>query len=78
MLHNKTTKHGYDCYSRTEKVVAMWARRVEIIFLWKCKNLQGEDQAMTWQANPAKEAHSKSIGLALYFKTKTFTGKIKV
>lgn len=65
ILGNKTTKHGYDCCNRTEEAGTLWAGRIKVILLWKCNNLQGEDQAMAWQANEANEAHSKPTSSTL-------------
>lgn len=73
-----TTEYGYYCYNRIEEVTSLWDRRVKIVFLWKFKNIQEEDQAMSWQGNPAEGAHSKSTNLALSFKTKALSWKIKV
>ena len=47
ILGNKTIEHGYLSCSRAEEATTLRAGRIEVILLRKCKNLQGEDQAMT-------------------------------
>lgn len=41
-------------------------RWVEVILLWKCKDILGENQAMAWQENPKKKrTHFKPTSITL-------------